>query len=287
MEKETILARLHITMAFSESTTAWLDKANKLDLWFAKEQGKAFFSEFRGTWNRTLVESCEPLIHAYFRELDCPQEMLPRVKVLESYAGSWIMEAAITMAATVGTAYTILKGLSELPDMADGLNKLKNRLKEEFAILTTRKVQDHLLQLSKDKSLPQLPQHPIVTDFTIDARPLLSLTPSKMMSHKMHLSVGVSRDSFTIENLGDDTLHDVRIGLFKGHSQRNQWSYADSYMGSISILSGHQTIMKGLQDFKNNAGAPLRLDESGSFHIDCWIQDEHGIYLFMFFLAET
>jgi len=287
MEKETILAKLHVTMAFSESATTWFDKAKELDLWFAKEQGAAFFSEFRSTWDRTLIESCEPLVHAYFRDLGCPQEMLPRVRVFESYAGSWIMEAAITMFATVGTTYTILKGLSELTDMADGLTKLKNRLKKEFTDLTTRKVRDHLLQSSKAKSLPPLPQHPIVSDFVIDARPLLSLTPSKMMSHKIHLSVGISRDAFTLENLGDDILRDVRIGLFKSHSQRNQWSYADSYMGSVSLLSGHQTVTKGLQDFRSNAGDSLRLNEPNSLHIDCWVQDEHGIYLFMFFLAEA
>lgn len=286
MEKETILAKLHVIMAFSESTSIWLDNAKKQDLWFAKEQGSIFFSEFRGTWDKTLVESCEPLVLDYFRELGCPQEMLPRVRVFESYAGSWIMEAAVTMFATVGTTYTILKSFSELPDIADGLTKLKNRLKKEFTDLATRKVREQLIQSSGNKALPPPPQNPIVSDFVIDARPLLSLTPSKMMSHKIHLSVGVSRDAFTLENLGEETLRDVRIGLFRSQSQRNQWSYTDSYMGSVSLLSGHQTLTKGLQDFRNNAGDILQLDDPNALHIDCWVQDEHGIYLFMFFLAE-
>jgi hypothetical protein len=286
MEKETILAKLHVTMRFSESAKTWLDQANEQNIWFAKEQGTAFFSEFRGTWDRALVESCEPLVHGYFTKLGCPQNMLPRIRVLESYAGSWIMEAAITMFATVGTTYTILQGLSELPEMADGLNKLKDRLKKEFTELTSRKVRETLTGNPHSKALPPLPPKPIIADFIIDARPLLSLTPSKMMSHKIHLSVGVSRDAFTLENLGDEPLRDIRIGLFKGHSQRNQWSYADSFMGTVSLLSGHQTITKPIDDFRSSSGQELTLQEPTDLHVDAWIQDEHGIYLFMFFVAQ-
>lgn len=272
-------------MRFSESGAAWLDKAGKLDAWFAKEQGAAFFSEFRGTWDRALVESCEPLVQQYFRNLGCPQNMLPRLRILESYAGSWIMEAAITMFATVGTTYTILKGLSELPEMADGLHTLKDRLKKEFTELTSRKVRDTLAGSPQSKSLPPPPTSPIVTNLVIDARPLLSLTPSKMMSHRIHLSVGVSREAFTLENLGDESLRDVRIGLFKGHSQRNQWNYAESFMGTVSLLSGHQTIMKQIDEFRDTNNNSLHLDEPIALHVDAWVQDEHGIYLFMFFLA--
>ncbi len=60
------------------------------------------------------------------------------------------------MFATVGTTYTILKGLSGLPDIADGLTKLKNMLKKEFTDLATRKVRDQLIQSSKNKALPHL-----------------------------------------------------------------------------------------------------------------------------------
>jgi len=284
MEKETILAKMRVTIRFSEKATTWLDQANELDIWFAKERGTAFFSEFRDTWDRVLVESCEPVVHGYFTKLGCPQNMLPRIRVLESYAGSWVMEAAITMLATVGTTYTILKGLSELPDMADGLNKLKDRLQREFTELTSQKVCDTLNDNPHSKALPPPPPKPIVTDFVIDARPLLALSPSKMMSHKIHLSVGVSRDTFTLENLGDDPLRDVRIGLFKGHSQRNQWNYADSFTGTVSLLSGHQTITKKIDEFRSSAGQPLDLQDPVDLHVDTWIQDGHGIYLFMFFL---
>lgn len=88
-------------------------------LWFAREGGNLFLSEFRGTWEKTLVSSTEPIIHNYFLELGLHKENLPSVKVYESYPGSWITDAAITMSCSIGTAYVILKGISELPKIAD------------------------------------------------------------------------------------------------------------------------------------------------------------------------
>ena len=286
MEKETILAKLHISMKYSRTTLNWFKKAQAKELWFAQENGAVFFSEFRGQWERNLVKTCEPIVQSYFKRLDCPPDLLPRIVVYESYPGSWIMEAAIVMFASVGTAYTILKALAELPQIADGLTELKDRLKEEFTGIVNENIRGHFASSAQEQDLPRPPQNPAVADFVIDARPILSLTPSEMKSHKIHLSVGVSRNAFTLENLGDDTLHDIRIGLFKSDSQRNQWSYADSYMGNISLLSFHQTVTKDLGDFRNVSRQPFRLDDPHPLHVDCWVQDVHGIYLFMFYLED-
>jgi hypothetical protein len=107
-----------------------------------------------------------------------------------------------------------------------------------------------------------------------------------MKSHKIHLNAAVSRDAFILENLREDTLRNINIGLFKGHTQRHQWNFADSYMGNIDILSPHQTITRSITDFRNTAGHPLDLYNDLALHVDCWVQDSFGIYLFMFFLEK-
>jgi len=234
-----------------------------------------------------LISSSEAIINDYFLELGLPKEKLPRVKVYESYSGSWIMEAALVMFASIGIAYTILKGISELPKIADGLTELKDRLKKEFSRKASEKVYDHLKSTVNQYKIPPPPSKQIVyTDFVLDARPLLSLTPSIMKSHKVHLNVAISKDTFSLENLGHDIMRDIRIGIFKSYSQRNQWSYADSYIGTIDILSSQQTITKDIADFRNSKGDSLDLSDSSPLHVDCWVQYTHGIYLFMFYLDD-
>lgn len=115
--------RLRITLSLNLETRNWL--RNFPDSWVAKEEGSSFLSEFGGTWERLFIESAQPEIQDYFRELGVPEEHLPYVRPGERYRGSWVLEAAVVMAGTVGTAYTVLKGISELPDIADGLTKLK------------------------------------------------------------------------------------------------------------------------------------------------------------------
>ena len=274
-------------MAFSESALDWLGRIQNSNIWFAREGGAPFFSEFRGSWERILVNSSEAIINDYFLELGLPKEKLPRVKVYESYSGSWIMEAALIMFGSIGTAYTILKGISELPKIADGLTELKDRLKKEFSKKASEKVYDHLKSAVNRYKIPPPPSKQIIyTDFVLDARPLLSLTPSIMKSHKVHLNVAISRDAFTFENLGQDIMRDIRIGIFKSYSKKNQWSYADSYMGTIDFLSSQQTITKDIADFRNSKGVSLDLSDSSPLYIDCWVQDTHGIYLFMFYLED-
>jgi hypothetical protein len=287
MEKETILAKIRVTMDFSKSALDWLERIQNSNVWFAKKGGNLFFSEFRGSWERILIDSSEPIINDYFLELGLPKEKLPRIKIYESYSGSWIMEASLVLSASIGTAYTILKGISELPKIADGLTELKNRLKKEFSRKASEKVYDHLKSSVNQYKIPPPPSKQLIyTDFVLDARPLLSLTPSIMKSHKVHLNVAISRDAFTLENLGQDIMRDIRIGIFKSYSQKNQWSYADSYMGTIDILSSQQTITKDIADFRNSKGESLDLSDSSPMHVDCWVQDTHGIYLFMFYLED-
>jgi hypothetical protein len=259
----------------------------KTDIWFAREGGTPFFSEFKKTYERTLISSSDPIIHSYFHELGVPNEKLPCVKVDESYSGSLIILAALVMYASMGTAYKILKGTSELPEIVKGLKELKDMLKNAFYRKASEKVNENLkLEARKYKHPQPPPQEPISVEFTIDARPLSSLTPSIMISHKIHLNVAISREAFTLENLGQNIVRDITIGIFKGHSQRDQWSIADSYKGTIDILSSQQTITKDIADFENSQRVSLDLSDNSPLHVDCWIQDSHGIYLFMFYLED-
>lgn len=286
MQKETILAKIRVHMKFNEKTASWFEKIQRPNLWFAQEYGMHYLAEFGGTWNEILVTTAEHEVNSYFSELGLPQDKLPHVRIFESYSGSWVIEAAITMFASVGTAYTILKGVSELPKIADGITELKQRLKKEFTNKAEEKARKYIESQVKELDLPEPPKSLIDCDFTIDARPLLSLTPAIMKSHKIHLNAAISRESFTLENLGEELMRDIRIGIFKSTSQRNQWSYADSFMGAVSLLSAKQTITKDISDFKDSRGSSLDLSDDSPLHVDCWVQDVSGIYLFNFYLEK-
>lgn len=292
MEKETVLAKIRVSMGFSDITINWLKRIESYNFLFAVEVDTSFFSENRNLWEEILVSSSESIIHDYFLKLGLPKEKLPSVKVYESYSGSWIIEAALIMSATIGSAYAILKGISELPKIADGLTELKDRLKKEFSREASEKAYRNLKFYSYRYKIPphKIPPPPskqiIFADLILDVRPLLSLSPSIMKSHKIHINVAISRNAFTLENLGQETMRDIRIGIFKSFSKIDAWSYADSYMGIIDILSPQQTITKDIADFRNSKGQPLDLSNSSPLYVDCWVQDTHGIYLFMFYLED-
>jgi len=282
MEKETIIARLKGSISFTEATQSWISRYRP-DSWIAKEEGQMFFQEFSQSWNHIFVESCESDIRDYFKQLGVPEQYLPKVKISETYTGSWYIEAVLTMSGTVGTIYVILKGISELPKIADGLSDLKNRIKKKFAKKANETVSARIAQ-GEQKQLPPPPSNAVNTDFVIDARPLTALAAEPLHSHKIHLSVAVSRHTFTLENLNSEPLQNVQIGIFKSDTQRNQWSYADSYGGTIPFLSGCQTIVRDVSEFKHTSQGDLDLSGTKPIHVDCWVQDQHGIYLFMFYL---
>jgi hypothetical protein len=285
MEKETVLAKIRASLDFSEEARSWLDKLPD-DIWFRKEKGSAFFSEFRGTWKETLVSTAQPVIQDYFRKLGVAENELPRVKVYESYKGSWIVEAALTIAGSAGAAYYILKAVSEIPEIVKGLSDLKDLIKRRFHLNANQAAAKHLESQARGHNLHPPPREPLQTDFVIDARPLLSLTPAKMKSHKIHLNVGISRDTLSIENLSDELIKDIKIGIFESNTPKNQWTYQESYMGTVDILSPHQTIAKECSGFKNTNEESLDLSSNGPFYVDCWIQDLSGIYLFNFYLED-
>ena len=231
-----------------------------------------------------------PEIQGYFRERGVPREYLPFIQFGETYSGSWILDAAVVMAGTVGTAYTVLKGVSELPELADGLVDLKNRIVQKLKPRINREASEKIYAITQDsvrqeiRHIPPPPATPIAIDLVIDARPMRSLTPAILKAHKIHLSVAVSRDSFVLENLGEELLRDVQIGIFRTKTERNQWAYNDSYMGSFPLVSSRQTITKAIGEFRDRNDNRLDFSDGEEAYVDCWVSDSHGIYLFRFFL---
>ena len=291
MNKETVIATLRADLSLSEAFQTFLAGFDGDDnAWFARHGGDFFLSEFGSEWNSNFKEIAQSVSDDYFRTIGLSEEDLPKVTLTDSRPGSWIMEAALTMFGTVGTAYTILKAVADLPKIADGLEDAKKRLSQElksrFKVRVPQQIEPVLSNRSAPTPLPPAVRaNPTSVACSIDARPLRALTPDVAKAHSIHLSVAVSRSALSVENLGDSAIENVQIGLFKSSTQRHSWSFGDAYSRSIPRLGAKQSLCLNISDFTlESAGAKLDLSDGFALHVDCWIQDKSGIYLFNFFL---
>lgn len=247
-------------------------------------------AEHGARWNAIFIETVEHVVRQHFREVGLPENEAPSIRLTDTSRGSWMMEAAITFGGTVGGLYGTLKAFSELDKIADGLEKTKKRitdeLKKKFDKAVPERIEPSLPGPGPALSLRSPPSSsPVFVSCTIDARPLRALTPEKIKSHSIHLAVGVSRSSLTVENLGDKDIESLRIGLFVSQAQKHSWSYADAYERSVTRLSGRQTISLALETFKDQQSrSELEVPSAGAVYVDCWLQDNSGIYLFNFLL---
>ncbi len=259
MEKETILAKIRATMNFSDETFAWLENLPQIDredVWFKREGGALFFSEFRGTWEEILVDSSEPLVQGYFRELGIPENKLPKIRVHESYSGSWIIDAAIVMTGSMGAVYAVLKAVSELPKIADGLTELKNRFKKTFTKKANEAVNEQLKSSSSRYNFPSPPTQPLSTEFVVDERPLSSLTPSIMRKSKtldpnsevfrcvMKFAEGVKTDR------GKDEIYNRVLDLITCLS--NVFSLPDKIRKLAEKFEEHESILYNLSEYRDH-----------------------------------
>jgi hypothetical protein len=292
MKKSTVLAKIRLTVRFTPDGLEWL-RRRLPGTSLAVEDGSGFLLEFSHAWEKPFLESANKMVQHYFREHGVPDDRLPVVEVLERYRGSFILEAAVLMYTTIGTAYTILKGISELHEIADGLTTPKARLAGEFpdiirppAVRTVTEVEPRVVRDLPPSQRPRPeppPSDPVQFDLTIDARPLTSLTPAKLKSHSIYLACSISRESFVLENLGEEPIKDLRIGLFSSSTSRTSWQFADAYVATVPMLSGGQTIAKELNDFRHTNSNRFGLPDT-AVYVDCWVQDNTGIYLFNFYL---
>jgi len=291
MQKETVIATVRAEIALSQELQAFLSQfSNRENAWFARDSGELLLAEFGFEWNTNFVEVVQSVFDSYFQELGLPEDRRPKVKLTDSRRGSWIMEAALTMFGTIGTTYTILKGLSELPKLADGLEDTKKRLQKELTARFKKKVPERIEPVLQNVTPPvRLPPpaliNPITVSCTIDARPLRGLTPDVAKSHAIHLSVAVSRSALSVENLGDLPIDNLRIGLFKSTSQRHSWSFSDAFAKSVPRISGRQSTSLSIDQFSSESdSSKLDLSDPTPLYVDCWLQDNSGIYLFNFYL---
>lgn len=291
MEKKTVIANIRAELDLSETMRAFLSaNSERPNAWFTRDGGDAFLAEMGFQWNEEFRATAQRVIEEYFRSVGLPENQVPQVEITDSRRGSWIMEAALTLFGTVGTTYTILKGVSELPKLADGLEDTKKRLTKELNARFKKLIPERIEPMLERSGLaPQLPApvrlNPITVSCTIDARPMRSLTPDAAKSHSIHLAVSVSRSALAVENLGDVAIENLRIGLFRSTAQRHSWSFGDAFSKSVPRLSGKQSTSLSIDQFTSDpAGEKLDLTDPTPLFVDCWLQDNSGIYLFNFFL---
>jgi hypothetical protein len=250
---------------------------------FFRQQG--FFSEFQSVWNKCLLESCQPSFDEFFQGIKWDKDVIgyPRIEILETYEGSWIIEAALIVATTASTTYHVLKGLSEIPDIVEGIQKLKEMLSKKFNKNINCKATDIIARCIDGKGTINSSNVPIMdTDIIIDARPLLALSPVDLCEHTIHIKVSVTSSGIVVENLSDDVMKNLHIGLFNNQTERHNWYFRDAYIKHIVSLSGHQTIAIDFTDFIRD-GEVFVISEFYD-RLDCWVQDNTGIYLFNFIL---
>ena len=305
MQKATVLAKLLLTIKFTSSMEEWLSSFSNpnsnLEYWFAKNRGNDFLKEFSNSWKEIFVEVVEPEIQEYFFGIGLSDQNTPFIQINQTYTGSWVADAEVAIRGSQGNAYTNLKPLGNLDEISNGLSNLGSMLTQKLSSKFDEKIRTQITEVAKTSlerdssqnpqnktpiTIPQPPSPAVVVNFVIDARPMRALTASILKSHKIHLSVAISRNSLSIENLSDDPLDNIKIGLFRSSSERNQWSYDDAYQSSFPRLSAHQTLAKNLDDFKHLDSSHLDLSSGQAVYIDCWIQDRSGIYLFQFFLEQ-
>lgn len=291
MKKETVIAKVRAEISLTEDFREFLSLyADNSNAWFAQQGGDIFLGEFGHEWNNNFVEVTQEFFNKHFSGLGLAEQNLPKVAIVDSRRGSWIVEAALTMFGTVGTVYTILKGVSELPALADGLEETKERLKKELSGRFRRSIPERIEPIISNFPSPtsatcKIPDKSVDVSLSIDARPLRALTPDTLKTHAIHLAVGVSRSALSVENLGDTMIENLQIGLFKSTSQRHNWNFGDAFTKTAPCLSGKQSISFSISDFHSTPeGVSLDLSDDTSLFVDCWLQDRNGIYLFNFYL---
>jgi hypothetical protein len=301
MPRKTILAVARAHVSPSQALSRYLNRFGdgRPDAWFARAGGDVFLAEMGEQLNVEFADHLTAFFSSYMREIGIFDEKIMTVDITDAHRGSWIMEAAISMFCGVGTAYQILKGAGELPKIADGIEESKIRLQEELRGLFRKsvrlRIEPYFTESKTANPGTEIPridrleqaalQDPVDVSFFIDARPLRGLTPDIVKTHAIHLSVGLSRSGFSVENLGDDPLQNVRVGLFKSVVEVQSWYFGDAYMKMIPTISGKQSMSISMNEFrKHGSNVTLDLDDNVALYVDCWIQDNHGIYLFNFLL---
>jgi hypothetical protein len=177
---ETLLAELRTEIRFSEETLNWIAAGPAPGgtpqefgpgAWFAEESN--FLGEFSFTYRESIVEIAQPRIQEYFADLGLDDPSLIKVRVTGSHRGSLVVTAAIVIVLTLGAAYKVLKELSELPAMADGLSRLcRDVIEPEVEESIDEDMAGQLGEAAQRAAFPPPPSVPTNVSLSIDTRPL-------------------------------------------------------------------------------------------------------------------
>ena len=178
MEKEIIIAKMHVTMNFTNETTLWIKELQEQD--YSIKQPDYFFSEYKHYWNEIFVESTEIVLKKFFKEYS-NGKICPKVEVYDTYQGSWNIEAYVV---TFAGVLAILNNISKLPEIYNKLMNLKHTMKDSFEKKTADKINELLKKHSEGSVIKNPPSMPLETNIVIDIRPLLSLKTGKIESPK-------------------------------------------------------------------------------------------------------
>lgn len=281
MEKNVILAKINFLMDFSDETKLWLCDLEKNNPKYRNEVDLDYFSSNKEEWKSIFVNSSQNIINEFFLDLGLSEEYLPKVEVQDCYSGSFVINADIFI---ITSGFTLLfnsiNGFSGIPQICEGLNGLKPKWNESTRDIISEKTYQYL----KNTFNQRPPKATVDTKITIDTRPLLALNERDMRSQRVQINVGLSQHSFKLENLGDETISYLRVGLFIGFTKEKLCEFENSYKKGINNLSAHKSININLCDFLDKNGNSFELPQE-PVDIVCWIEDGNGIYLFQFYLA--
>ena len=157
MEKETVIAKVRGELFFSDEGMDYIEHLE--GSWVTENGGDNFLQEFGRHWNQIFSDYGQNLFGEYFRELGLDIKSVPQFIVVDSDRGSWVMNATLTVLTSVGSVYVMLKGLSELPKIADGLEELKSRFSNELSEIFQKEVNERIEPtLGNIDNLSELPK---------------------------------------------------------------------------------------------------------------------------------
>lgn len=293
MQRETVLATVTATLEFTDEAKRFLTEAVE-GFWGDDPDGLLF--EFGYTWRQIFDAALTSEVERYFEELGISGDMAPQVRIGESYKGSFVVAATVIITETIPAAYKILKGVSELPKIVDGLGDVKKRVAARYeresnaaaqrtlndAIRNARIRQLPQSDTAKAPSPPALPAQSLRVSLALDARPLAALRPEEPSVLRCNIAIAITHEALSVENLSDTAMQGVRIGVFVNDAKQHAWGYADAFETTLTMLSGRQSVSKSFTDFRRNGVQLTAIMDTKPMFVDCWVQDEGAIHLFQF-----
>ncbi|AXV40390.1 hypothetical protein [Methanobacterium sp. BAmetb5] len=279
MENNVILAKINFFMDLSDETKIWLCDLEKNNPCFRNEIDLDYFSFNKEKWKIIFVNSSQQIIDEFFLDLGLSKEYLPKIEVQDYYSGSFVINADIIISSGLTLLFNSIHGFSGVPQIYEGLKGLKTKWNESIRDIISKEVYQDL----KNTYNQRPPRVTVDTKIAIDTRPLLDLNERDMRSQSAQINVGLSRHSFKLENLSEETISHLRVGLLIGFSKEKLCEFENSYQNGINNLFAHKSITINLCDFLDKNGNSFDLPRE-PVYIVCWVEEGNGIYFFQFYL---